>query len=84
MNVDLVNSGFEAVAAVLAWRSVFVLRRDREVRGLYWPAVAWSGVWSLWNGPYYLAVGHHYSFVVTLVREAATLTWLALLWRFRK
>lgn len=80
---DKINAIFETVAACLAWRGVAVLVRDRAVKGIFWPQVAWSGVWALWCLPYYLSVGHTFSFAASCVRELATLTWLALLWRYR-
>ena len=79
---DLVNAGFELVACVLAWRSVFELVADHTVRGVYPPQIAWSAVWGLWCLPYYWRVQHRLSFSVSAVRELATLVWVALLWRY--
>jgi len=76
--LDLINACFELVACALCWASVWRLRRDRCVLGIFWPQVAWSGVWGLWCLPYYLGVGHFASFGVASVREAGTLAWVAL------
>ena len=76
--LDLINACFELVACALCWASVWRLRRDRCVLGIFWPQVAWSGVWGLWCLPYYLGVGHLASFGVASVREFGTLAWVAL------
>ena len=46
---DLINGAFEFAGGFLLWGNVYKLHRDREVRGVYWPATAFFGVWGLWN-----------------------------------
>jgi hypothetical protein len=54
---DAVNAGFELVAALLTWRNVLQLYRDKQVKGVYWPAWAMFAAWGLWNLYYYPHLG---------------------------
>ena len=37
---DLVNALFETFGAVFTWRNAWQLWKDREVKGIYWPTIA--------------------------------------------
>lgn len=37
---DAVNGCFEALGAVMTWKNVAALRRDRTIKGVYWPVTA--------------------------------------------
>ncbi len=74
-NTDMINACFEGVGAVLVWRNVHTLRRDRQVRGVDWRVQAFWAVWGLWNILYYGNVGHPLSAVAGAVLAAGNLTW---------
>lgn len=79
--MNTVNALFELVGALLAWRSVFVVLRERP-GGISRAQIAFSALWALESTPYYVAHGDWLSGGVALVRCAACLTWsgLALAW----
>lgn len=70
------NSMFEAVAAVLAWREVAALRRARNPEGVYWPRFALTAAWGASCIGYYLEHGDRLSLVGAAVRDVAVLAWL--------
>lgn len=78
MSPDYINGAFELVGAVLVLKSVAVLRRDRRVLGVYWPAQWFYASWGVWNLYFYPAVGAWLSFAAGLVMVAGNLTWAAL------
>ena len=51
--LDIANGGFEFVGAYFTWRSAYQLYRDQEIKGVYWPMVAFFTTWGLWNLWYY-------------------------------
>lgn len=72
---DIGNGLFEAVGAVMAWRNFLQLRRDREVRGVYWPIYWFYTGWGLWNCWFYPAIGQWASALAGLVLAAGNLAW---------
>jgi hypothetical protein len=81
---DAVNGCFELLGGVLLWMSVQRLWREREVKGVYWPATAFFGMWGWWNLLYYPSLGQWCSFVGGLVVVTANTTWVVLFLWFRR
>ena len=79
--IDQVNGlVFEALGALLAWRNVARIRRDKTVQGIDWRiSCFWAG-WGWWNVFYYHAVGHAISLVAGAVLAAANTCWCAHAW----
>ncbi len=75
---DLINASVELGGAYFTWRNYLELRRAREVRGVYWPTMAFFTAWGAWNLIYYPAIGQWYSFVAGIVLAAGNLAWVAL------
>jgi hypothetical protein len=73
---DVVNGMFECVGGVLLWGSVRKLWEDREVKGVYWPAWLFYGVWGVWNLVYYPSLDQWCGFVGGLVVTTANITWV--------
>lgn len=76
MSNDLINGLFETVGAVFLFGSLLKLRRDREVRGIEWKAVAFFfsfGVWNLW---FYPSAGLYWSFCGGVLIALMNLLWL--------
>lgn len=78
MNLDLVNATFETVGAVLIWRNVWALYRDKTVAGVVWYAQGWYFVWGVWNCFFYTGLEQNASFWAGLVLTSGSGTWTAL------
>ncbi len=80
---DLINGTFELVGAFLCWMNFARLLRDREIRGVFWPASAFFAVWGLWNLYYYPSLGQWFSFGAGVVLCAGNLAWVGLALKLR-
>ena len=80
---DAVNGLFECLGGVLLWMGVRRLWIDREVKGMYWPATMFFGLWGWWNLFYYPSLGQWLSFLGGLVVVSANTTWVVLFLVFR-
>lgn len=74
--VDLINATFESVGAILTWIDVSRIRRDKIVKGVYWPARAFWSAWGFWNLLYYTTVGHPLSFWAGAVLAVGNTVWV--------
>lgn len=72
---DIMNGVFEAGGAVLAWRNVKLLYRDKRVSGFDWRAQAWWSAWGLSNLIYYSALNQPFSFWSGACLVSANLIW---------
>lgn len=75
---DLINGSFELVGAWFTWRNYVQLRRDRVLRGVYWPTSAFFAAWGLWNLVYYPALGQWFSFMGGVLLVAGNVAWVAM------
>lgn len=75
MNQDMINGGFELLGAFFAWANARRLYRDRELRGVYWPAWAFFTVWGLWNLFYYPSLAQWFSFSAGIALATGNLAW---------
>lgn len=73
---DLINGLFEAGGAVAAWKNYVQLRRDRAIRGVYWPVYGFYSLWGLWNLWYYPSLGQWVSFTAGIVLVTGNLAWV--------
>lgn len=80
---DVINSGFEAVAAVLLWLNVVQIRKDRILRGMHWAPVIVFTAWGCWNLYYYASIGHWWSWVAAGAVLVVNGVWLFHLWLYR-
>jgi len=83
MQVDLVNGLFEAIGALFVWRNFVQLRRDGEVKGVYWPVTAFFAAWGVWNLYYYPTLGQWFSFSAGVVLCAGNIAWVIGVLRLR-
>jgi hypothetical protein len=74
---DLINGIFEAGLAVFLWKGVLVLRTDKKVKGFYWPTVAWTTAWGLYNLYFYPHLDQWFSFTGGVAVVLVNITWLA-------
>lgn len=80
---DIGNALFEGLGAIFIWRSVRQLWRDREIKGVYWPAWIFYSAWGLWNLYYYPSLGQWYSFLAGVVLVSGNICWVALAVKFK-
>lgn len=74
---DILNGIFEAGLSIFLWKGVLALRRDKEVRGFYWPTVVWTTAWGFYNLYFYPHLDQWASFWGGMFVVMANLTWLA-------
>lgn len=75
---DLGNALFETLGAFFIWKSVGVLWKERQIKGVYWPAWVFYSMWGLWNLYYYPTMGQWYSFFAGCVLVTGNITWVVL------
>lgn len=84
MNADLINAGFEGLAALMVADHCRALLRDRTVRGVSLLAVLFFTAWGAWNLHYYPSLGQSASGACALLVTLANTTYLLLALRFRR
>lgn len=82
--LDAINACFELVGAVLTWRNVLQLWRDREVKGVYWPATALWAAWGIWNCFFYPSLEQWFSAVAGAFLALGNATWVAMVLIMRR
>ena len=80
---DLINGLFELAGAAFTWRNAIQLRRDREIRGVYWPTAGFFTAWGAWNLLYYPALGQWFSFAGGVLLVSGNIAWVAMALRLR-
>lgn len=73
---DMLNGAFELVGAYLVWLNVKKIRKDKQVRGLYWKVWGFFAVWGIWNLYYYPSLGQWASFGAGVVMVLGNVTWV--------
>lgn len=81
---DIVNGLFETVGSVMTWRNFLQLRRDREVKGVYWPMYWFYTAWGFWNLAYYSVLDQWFSWTAGVVLTVGNLCWAVTAWRLSK
>ena len=82
---DSINGLFALVAGLLTWWNVWVLYKEKEVKGVSWQVTGFFTAWSLWALYYYPAIGQWVSFVGELALVGGNLAWVILaLWYIHK
>jgi hypothetical protein len=78
MSGDVINFLFELIGGILNWMNVLKLHKDKEVKGVFYPAWIFFAAWGLWNIYYYPSLGQWWSFWGGLVIVSANLYWVGL------
>ena len=73
--LDPINALFEALGSFFIWRSVLILHRDKEVRGVYKPVLFLSAIWSVECIFYYLGLDQPISASFACTRAAGSILW---------
>lgn len=74
--MPVVNGICEVIAALFAWGSVYMLVADNQIKGIYWPSVAFAAVWGLVALGYYVSLGHWLAFIGACFRVLALFVWI--------
>jgi hypothetical protein len=77
-SADLVNALFQTGAALGSWLNYFVLKKDRYVRGTYWPLYLVFVGWGWWNVFYFSFLGQWLSFFTNILTLVGNMAWLVL------
>ena len=83
MTPDQINGIFEFTGALFVVQSVRAVLKDRQVKGIRWPIVAFMSFWGVWNLYFYPAVNCWFSFAGGAFLVLANVVWLILLAYFR-
>ena len=80
---DLINGLVELCGSFFTWMNARRLYKDREVKGVYWPATLFFTSWGLWNLYYYPALNQWCSFTGGAVLVSGNIAWIAMLITFK-
>lgn len=80
---DLINAGFEALAALFILNHCRVLYQHKEVKGVSVLSTAFFFAWGGWNVLYYPSLNQIWSYYAGLAVVGANLLWLGLMLRYR-
>lgn len=75
---DTINGLFELIGAFFTWRNYFQLRKDRNLKGIWWPLIAFMTLWGVWNLAYYPSLGQWFSFVGGIALVLGNALWVNL------
>lgn len=81
---DLIMGLFEIGGSVAIWGNVCRILKDKQVRGVSPWATAFFTSWGFWNVYYYPHLGQWLAFWGGMPIVAGNVTWLYLMWRYRK
>lgn len=76
MTPDLINGLFELSGSLFIWRSIWLLRRQRMVRGVSFLTTGFFAVWGLWNLWYYPSLDQWLSFAGGVSIVTANCIWV--------
>jgi len=75
---DIGNGLFEIIGAFFTWRNYIQLRREREIKGVYWPMLMFFTAWGFWNLFYYPSLGQWFSFAGGSALVLGNIAWVGL------
>lgn len=84
MYQDYINGIFEFVGAFFTWKNAFVLYKDKMIKGVYWPTIAFFSLWGLWNLHYYPSLQQWASFSGGTLLVGGNITWVVLIFIYKK
>jgi hypothetical protein len=66
------------MAALGTWRNYFSLRKDMDIKGVFWPLYLVFLLWGLWDLIYYPVLSQWFSFASNMIIVLGNLLWLNL------
>lgn len=81
---DIINGLFEFGGAVALALDIKCLIRDKEVKGVYWPAKLFFLTWGVWNLYFYSFYDHAWSWWGGLAICVMNAVWAFLAWKYTR
>lgn len=81
---DFINGLFELVGSVVVFVNIRRIKKDKKVRGVYWPVWAFYSVWGFWNLYYYPSLDQWYSLAAGILIVTGNTWWFLLALKYRK
>jgi hypothetical protein len=75
---DAINGSFESIGAVSVWANVWILLRDREVKGIAWQFQIFWCLWGIWNCWFYKDLEQIISWIAGIILCIGNLVWWCL------
>jgi len=83
MNNDLINGLFELAAGLFCVINIFMLIRDKTIKGISWIPTFFYVAWGAWNLYFYPSLGQMFSYWGGMVIFVVNLIWLSLLFYYK-
>jgi hypothetical protein len=83
MSNDLINGLFELASGLFCIINIFVLVRDKTIKGVSWIPTFFYAAWGGWNLYFYPSLGQILSFWGGIVIFGVNLIWLSLLFYYK-
>lgn len=80
---DFINGLFEIMGSYFAWKNCFILIKDKNVTGFYWPTILFFIIWGIWNLIYYPSLNQWASFCGGIVLVCGNIFWIVLYFRYK-
>lgn len=81
--MDFVNGMFEFGLSFFLMMNIRQAYRDKQVKGIWWPMVAFTTTWGYWNLFYYPHLDQWWSFVGGIAVVTCNTIWLIQLMYYR-
>ena len=81
---DIINGSFELLGGLAICQSIFRVIKDKSVKGVSVPHVAFFSFWGLWNLYYYPSLGQMVSFWGGIGVTTANTIWVGLLFYYKR
>ena len=78
MNADAINGAYELIGGCFLLHSCFRLLKDKEVKGVSIPSIAFFTSWGFWNLYYYPTLNQWMSFCGGILIVTANTWWLCM------
>lgn len=75
---DLINGIFELAGALVVWKNVNQLIKDKQIKGVYYPLWVFYAAWGFWNLYYYPSLNQYLSFYAGIVMVIGNTIWVSL------
>ena len=81
---DIGNGLFELIGGLLQVRNAYQIYKDKQVKGVYWPAWLFFTAWGYWNIFYYPSLGQWFSFSGGVLIALANTVWVSLAYYYTR
>lgn len=82
MNPDVINALFELTGAILLSLNVYILYKDKVVKGVHWLPTSFFVSWGVWNLYFYPHLGQWYSFAAGVLLVVVNIIWLCMMFYY--